>query len=80
MRKIDRAHRAQLRAPRPAGGAYSRGGQSTLEYILILAAVLLAVIVAAKMAIGPAVKTSMDESQGVIEKSSQKMKTELNLP
>ncbi len=57
-----------------------RRAQSTLEYILVLAAVLLAVVVAAKEFIFPAVKTSMTESKGVIEKSSQKMKTELDLP
>ena len=54
-------------------------GQSTLEYILVLAAIIVAVIVAANMLVRPAVDKSMKNSSMVIENSTQKLQEKLGL-
>ena len=55
-------------------------GQSTLEYILIIAAILVAVIAAASTLIQPAVTQAMKDSSGVIEDASGKVAKGLGLP
>ena len=54
-------------------------GQSTLEYILVLAAILVAVIVAANSLIRPAVDHQMTQSQTIINSSADKLKANLGL-
>ena len=54
-------------------------GQSTLEYILIIAAVLVAVIVAANGVIKTKVGTVMGDAGTVIENSTKKLKGSLGL-
>ena len=54
-------------------------GQSTLEYILVLAAILVAVIVAANSLIRPAVNQQMTQSQAIIQNSANNLKTNLGL-
>ena len=54
-------------------------GQSTLEYILVIAAILAAVIVAATALINPAVTKTMSDSKGIIENTSGKLTTGLGL-
>ena len=56
-----------------------RRGQSTLEYILVLAAILVAVIAAANTLIKPAVTKAMTDSKDTIEGGSGKLKTGLGL-
>ncbi len=56
-----------------------RRGQSTLEYVLILAAILATIIVAAGTVIKPAVEKTMTDSQTVIEEASGKLQDGLNL-
>ena len=60
-------------------GRGSRRAQSTLEYILVLAAILVAAIIAATNLIRPAVNQSMDDSQKVITKASAKVAGGLGL-
>ena len=54
-------------------------GQSTLEYILIIAAILVAVVAAAGTLIKPAVTKTMTDSGDVIKAASGKVKTGLGL-
>lgn len=61
------------------GRGRSRRGQSTLEYILIIAAILAAVIVAAGLLIRPAVNTAMEDSSKVIKAATGKVKGGLGL-
>ncbi|MDP3723324.1 MAG: hypothetical protein Q8R91_07500 [Candidatus Omnitrophota bacterium] len=61
-------------------GPSAVAGQSTLEYILVLAAILAAVIVGANSLIKPAVTSTMEDSQSVIETSTDRLKTGLGLP
>ena len=56
-----------------------RRGQSTLEYILIIAAILVAVIAAAGTLIKPAVTKTMTESSNVIKNASDKIGKGLGL-
>ena len=54
-------------------------GQSTLEYILVLAAVLAAVIVGAGAMVKPAVTKAMGDSQDTMQSATGKLKTGLGL-
>ncbi len=54
-------------------------GQSTLEYILVVAAILVAVIVAANQFVKPAVSKSMEDSSSVITGATSQLKTRLGL-
>jgi len=57
----------------------TRAGQSTLEYILVLAAIIAAVAIAAGALIRPAVNKSMNDTKTVIEDASGKLKKGLSL-
>lgn len=59
--------------------ARSVRGQSTLEYILVFAAILVAVIVAANSLIRPAVNAQMTNTNQMIENSSDNLQTGLGL-
>lgn len=50
-----------------------RRGQSTLEYILVLTAVLIALIVAAASSVGPGVQNTMNQAGNVVQKASNKV-------
>ena len=54
-------------------------GQSTLEYILVVAAILVAVIIAANGLIKPAVNTAMTDSGAIVTGASSKLKTGLGI-
>ena len=54
-------------------------GQSTLEYLLVVAAILVAVIIAANAVIKPAVTHTMDKSQHVIQGAADKLQESLGL-
>ncbi len=56
-----------------------RAGQGTLEYILLVAAIIVAIIVGVNSVIRPAVKGVMNDSQTTIEKASSGLKTKLGL-
>ena len=60
-------------------GEHQRRGQSTLEYILVLAAIIVAVIIGANTIIKPAVTTTMTDSKAVIEAASKKVQAGLGL-
>lgn len=62
---------------RRAGGAWRRG-QSTLEYILILAAILAAVV-AASVAFQNKAKATVDKAGETIDAAAGKVKTGLGL-
>lgn len=62
-----------------AQGFSKQAGQSTLEYVLVLAAIVAAVAVAATTMIKPAVNKAMTDSKSVIESSTEKLKTGLGL-
>ena len=59
------------------GGRYQRHrkvrGQSTLEYILVLAAVLLALIAAATVAIRPAADQTLNQAGAMMQNSANKL-------
>lgn len=57
-----------------------RRGQSTLEYILVLAAILAAVIAGATTIIKPAVTTALTDSGATMNAATAKVKTGLGLP
>ena len=57
-----------------------RRAQSTLEYILVLAAILVAAIVGANTLIRPAVNQSMTDSGDTIKAATGKVKAGLGLP
>lgn len=67
MRHAEWTRRAQL-------------GQSTLEYILVLAAILVAIIAAAGTFMKPAAEKALQDSSGVITAATAKVKTGLGLP
>ena len=54
-------------------------GQSTLEYVLVLAAIVAAVAVASGTLIKPAINKAMTDSKSVIENSTGKLKEKLGL-
>ena len=54
-----------------------RQGQSTLEYMLVLAAVLLALIAAATNLINPAAKRTLEESANVINAAASQIQNKL---
>jgi Flp pilus assembly pilin Flp len=56
-----------------------RRGQSTLEYILVVSAILAAVIVAAGLLIKPAVNNMLTESGSGITEAAKKVKPGLGL-
>ena len=56
-----------------------RSGQSTLEYILVLAAILVAIIAAANTIMKPAVTQTMTDASNTIKASTGKLKAGLNL-
>ena len=56
-----------------------RGGQSTLEYILVLAAILVAVILMANSQIKPATENALKNSASVINSASNKLANGLGL-
>ena len=55
----------------------NRKGQSTLEYTLVIAAILVAIIAAATTFIKPAVTQTMQDSNSAITSASGKLKTQL---
>ncbi|MBI4322864.1 MAG: class III signal peptide-containing protein [Candidatus Omnitrophica bacterium] len=54
-------------------------GQSTLEYILVLAAIIAAIAIAAGTLIKPAVTKTMNDTKTVIEDATGKLKDGLSL-
>ena len=56
-----------------------RSGQSTLEYILVLSAILVAVILAANNLVKPAATQTMDDATQTMTAASAKLKTGLGL-
>ena len=66
--------RRQRTASRPA-----RRGQSTLEYILVLAAILVAVIAAATGVMKPAAEQAIQDSGNAITSATGQLKAKLNL-
>lgn len=54
-------------------------GQSTLEYILVLAAILTAVIVGAGTLVKPAVTAALTDSSASMKAATGKLKTGLGL-
>ena len=54
-------------------------GQSTLEYILVLSAILVALIAFVSTTIKPATEQVMSDSQGTIKAAVEKLKGGLNL-
>lgn len=53
----------------------TKRGQSTLEYALLLAAVLLAVIYGANMIIKAKAKEQMDAAGGILDKAKTELET-----
>lgn len=51
-------------------------GQSTLEYVIILTAIVAGIIIAANMAVGPKVSSSLEHVSGQMEKAVQKINYE----
>lgn len=66
------------RFPRSIGGN-PRHGQSTLEYILVLVAILVAVIAAAGTFMKPAVEKGIQDSTDTIKAATGKVKIDLGL-
>ena len=60
-------------------GCLGSRGQSTLEYTLIIAAVIAAVAIAAGSLVHPAVTNNMTKTSDVITGASDKLKTGLGL-
>jgi Flp pilus assembly pilin Flp len=58
--------------------AWSKAGQSTLEYILIIAVVLVALIAAATN-MQQGVDTMVDQSKTAIQAASERLRPELGL-
>ena len=56
-----------------------RRGQSTLEYVLVAAAILAAIIVGANTYMKPAVQTAMQDAGNTITKSTNKLTNRLGL-
>ena len=59
---------------------WSCRGQSTLEYILVLAAILVAVILGANQLIKPAVEQALTDSKETITDATKKLRAGLGLP
>lgn len=57
-----------------------RRGQSILEYILMVSAILVAVIAAVNVALKPAVEQYVTDSSNVITQASGSLASKLNLP
>lgn len=57
----------------------SKRGQSTLEYALVMAAILGALVAVAVTVMGPTVQTSMNDSAGVITGAAGKLQGKLGL-
>ena len=55
----------------------NRKGQSTIEYLLILAVIIAAVVVAATNLIRPAVTRTMDSSQTAIQNAADQLSAKL---
>ena len=62
-----------------AGRMRRRRGQSTLEYILVVAAILGAIIGVAILAMQPGVNETLKESGEVVKAAAGKLKTSLGL-
>ena len=56
---------------------WDRRGQSTLEYLLVAAAVIAAIAIAAGTVIGPGVKGTMDSSKGAIDNAAAEISNKL---
>ena len=54
-------------------------GQSTLEYILVLAAIIVAIIAATNTLVRPAINTAMTDSSNVITGATNRLQTGLGL-
>jgi uncharacterized protein (UPF0333 family) len=54
-------------------------GQSTLEYALVMAAILAALVAVAATVMRPAVQTSMTESAGTISGAANRVQSGLGL-
>ena len=54
-------------------------GQSTLEYILVLAAIIVAVIVGANSVVNTGVTSAMSDAGSTISGASSKLKTGIGL-
>ena len=67
------------RPSRRARKPFETGGQSTVEYLLVLLAVLLAVGAAANAMLRPAVEQMLADSSQVIRDSAAKVKAKLGL-
>jgi hypothetical protein len=50
-----------------------RKGQSVLEYVIVLTAIVAAIAYAATKFIGPAVKTALEDSAGSMETATGKL-------
>ena len=59
------------------GTRWNRRGQSTLEYLLIAAAVIAAIAIAARTLIGPAVSNTLTSSQGAIDNAANQISSKL---
>ena len=59
------------------GTWWNRRGQSTLEYLLIAAAVIAVIAIAAGTVIGPAVKGTLDHSKTAIDHAATQISTKL---
>ncbi|MFA5411598.1 MAG: hypothetical protein WC321_07080 [Candidatus Omnitrophota bacterium] len=53
-----------------------RKGQSTLEYVIILTAIVAGIIIAANMAVQPKVRDSLTHVSGQMEKAVEKINYE----
>ena len=57
----------------------NRRGQSTLEYALVLGAILVALVAVVATVMAPTVRTTMDNSAGVITGATNRLQTRLGL-
>ena len=77
---IKEAQRMHVMArPRHRAGKRARRGQSTLEYILVLAAIVAAIVVAANTLIGPGVNHVADQAKQTMTGASGKLQGGLGL-
>ena len=53
-------------------------GQSTLEYLLVAVAILLAVLVGVRSVIQPKVTTNLDNAGKIMDKAGNELKTATN--
>ena len=66
-------------SPEPRARSVVQKGQSTLEYILVLSAILVALIAIVGTTIHPAVQQTMTDSQSTITAATAKVQTGLGL-